>query len=211
MPTPECRTAAPSLRRNRWPLKLAFLSILMFFPAPELPGGDRFTVGSSAKKRCWLPSCLTHRSYSDPMGFVADCLQVHMPATSVKTNRRRQDRIQAVLPVRVRGTDSSGKSFEILAHTLDLTSNGARLGCDSPPTQRARHADHFLSPAPNGIHGGVDKVAGRKKRIPGWPAGLFAGERRLGHESFHFQHTTSNQRLSDVGNGLNRGTLCAIF
>ena len=51
-----------------------------------------------------------------------------MPATSVKTNRRRQDRIQAVLPVRVRGTDSTGKSFEILAHTLDLTANGARLG-----------------------------------------------------------------------------------
>jgi hypothetical protein len=51
-----------------------------------------------------------------------------MQAISVKTNRRRQDRIQAVLPVRVRGTDSSGKSFEILAHTLDLTANGARLG-----------------------------------------------------------------------------------
>ena len=51
-----------------------------------------------------------------------------MQATNVKTNRRRQDRIQAVLPVRVRGTDASGQSFEILAHTLDLTANGARLG-----------------------------------------------------------------------------------
>jgi hypothetical protein len=51
-----------------------------------------------------------------------------MSSTSVKTNRRRQDRIQAVLPVKVRGTDSSGQSFEILAHTLDLTANGARLG-----------------------------------------------------------------------------------
>jgi hypothetical protein len=51
-----------------------------------------------------------------------------MQATGVKTNRRRQDRIQAVLPVRVRGTDSSGSSFEILAHTLDLTTSGARLG-----------------------------------------------------------------------------------
>ncbi len=51
-----------------------------------------------------------------------------MQAPTVNTNRRRQDRIQAVLPVRVRGTDSSGKSFEILAHTLDLTANGARLG-----------------------------------------------------------------------------------
>jgi len=51
-----------------------------------------------------------------------------MQAANIKTNRRRQDRVQAVLPVRVRGTDASGKSFEILAHTLDLTANGARLG-----------------------------------------------------------------------------------
>jgi hypothetical protein len=43
-------------------------------------------------------------------------------------NRRRQNRIQAVLPVRVRGTDVSGASFEGLAHTLDLTPTGARLG-----------------------------------------------------------------------------------
>jgi hypothetical protein len=47
---------------------------------------------------------------------------------SAKTNRRQQDRIQAVLPVRVRGTDASGASFEGLAHTLDLTPAGARLG-----------------------------------------------------------------------------------
>ena len=51
-----------------------------------------------------------------------------MPTSSVKTDRRRQDRIQAVLPVRVRGTDTYGVSFEALAHTLDLTTTGARLG-----------------------------------------------------------------------------------
>jgi hypothetical protein len=51
-----------------------------------------------------------------------------MRATSVKTNRRRQNRMQAVLPVRVRGTDATGAVFEGLAHTLDLTPNGARLG-----------------------------------------------------------------------------------
>jgi len=33
-----------------------------------------------------------------------------------------------VLPVRVRGTDASGASFEGLAHTLDLTPTGVRLG-----------------------------------------------------------------------------------
>ena len=51
-----------------------------------------------------------------------------MQASSVKTNRRKQNRIQAVLPVRVRGTDASGAPFEALAHTLDLTPTGARLG-----------------------------------------------------------------------------------
>jgi hypothetical protein len=45
-----------------------------------------------------------------------------------KPNRRQQDRMRAVLPVRVRGTDTAGASFEGLAHTLDLTPFGARLG-----------------------------------------------------------------------------------
>jgi hypothetical protein len=51
-----------------------------------------------------------------------------MQSTSIKTERRRQDRMQAVLPVRVRGTDASGATFEALAHTLDVTPTGARLG-----------------------------------------------------------------------------------
>jgi len=45
-----------------------------------------------------------------------------------KSNRRRQTRTSGVLPVRVRGIDATGASFEGLAHTLDLTSTGARLG-----------------------------------------------------------------------------------
>jgi hypothetical protein len=45
-----------------------------------------------------------------------------------KTNRRLQDRLRAVLPVRIKGTNVSGESFEGLAHTLDLTPTGARLG-----------------------------------------------------------------------------------
>jgi hypothetical protein len=36
--------------------------------------------------------------------------------------------MQAVLPVRVRGIDTSGEPFEELAHTLDLTPTGVRLG-----------------------------------------------------------------------------------
>src|SRR5437588_12905144 len=51
-----------------------------------------------------------------------------MQESTVKTERRRQDRTQAVVPVRVRRTDASGATFEALAHTLDLTPTGARLG-----------------------------------------------------------------------------------
>jgi hypothetical protein len=56
-----------------------------------------------------------------------------MQATSGKTERRRQDRLQAVLPVRVRGIDASGVTFEGLAHTLDVTPTGARLGAIRHP------------------------------------------------------------------------------
>ena len=51
-----------------------------------------------------------------------------MQDTIVQSDRRRQDRIQAVLPVRVRGVDTAGVSFEEFAHTLDLTPTGVRLG-----------------------------------------------------------------------------------
>lgn len=51
-----------------------------------------------------------------------------MQTTNVKSERRHQGRTQAVLPVRVRGVDAAGATFEELAHTLDLTPVGARLG-----------------------------------------------------------------------------------
>jgi hypothetical protein len=43
-------------------------------------------------------------------------------------SKRRHKRIQVVLPVRVIGQDISGKPFTELAHTLDITCAGARLG-----------------------------------------------------------------------------------
>jgi len=43
-------------------------------------------------------------------------------------NQRRKDRTKAVLPVKVKGKDSAGTAFEELAHTLDVTAAGARLG-----------------------------------------------------------------------------------
>lgn len=43
-------------------------------------------------------------------------------------NQRRKDRTKAVFPVKVKGKDSTGAAFEELAHTLDVTATGARLG-----------------------------------------------------------------------------------
>lgn len=47
---------------------------------------------------------------------------------SVTDNHRRGSRTKAVLPVRVKGTDSAGQAFEELVHTLDVTPDGVRLG-----------------------------------------------------------------------------------
>jgi hypothetical protein len=43
-------------------------------------------------------------------------------------NRRRNNRTKAVLPVRVSGNESSGTAYCDLAHTLDVTESGIRLG-----------------------------------------------------------------------------------
>jgi len=51
-----------------------------------------------------------------------------MQASSVGSNKRRGNRTKAVLPVRIKGKDSAGKAFEELAHTLDVTATGVRLG-----------------------------------------------------------------------------------
>ena len=42
--------------------------------------------------------------------------------------QRRGNRTKAVLPVRIKGKDKDGNPFEELAHTLDVTAVGARLG-----------------------------------------------------------------------------------
>ena len=43
-------------------------------------------------------------------------------------NQRRRSRVKAVLPVRVSGSDRSGNTYSELAHTLDITENGVKLG-----------------------------------------------------------------------------------
>jgi hypothetical protein len=50
-----------------------------------------------------------------------------MRATSPERTKRRQNRVRAVLPVRVRGTDRDGKSFEEVAHTLDISATSSRV------------------------------------------------------------------------------------
>jgi len=47
---------------------------------------------------------------------------------TVAENHRRRGRVKAVLPVRVSGNDGAGNSYTDLAHTLDITETGVRLG-----------------------------------------------------------------------------------
>src|SRR5215470_11749343 len=56
-----------------------------------------------------------------------------MRPSSHESNKRRQKRTPAVLPVRGRGTDENGVPFEEIAHTLDITETGARLAAIRRP------------------------------------------------------------------------------
>ena len=71
----------------------------------------------------------TRRGHSQIAPLTANCLWVTgMPSGSGFVSRRRRDRTKAVLPVRIKGKDSAGVMFEELAHTLDVTASGARIG-----------------------------------------------------------------------------------
>ena len=50
-----------------------------------------------------------------------------MKSIAVRIERQGK-RTKAVLPVRIKGNDSAGNAFEELAHTLDVTATGVRLG-----------------------------------------------------------------------------------
>jgi len=50
-----------------------------------------------------------------------------MQSSNPNRNGRLQNRVPAVFPVRVRGTDVEGQPFEEIAHTLDITATGARV------------------------------------------------------------------------------------
>jgi hypothetical protein len=51
-----------------------------------------------------------------------------MRASGNEREKRQQNRMKGVLPVRVRGTDKDGQSFDEIAHTLDIAAFGSRLG-----------------------------------------------------------------------------------
>jgi len=51
-----------------------------------------------------------------------------MASGSKEMKERRGTRTKAVLPVRIKGKDISGVAFEDLAHTLDVTPDGIRVG-----------------------------------------------------------------------------------
>jgi hypothetical protein len=67
-----------------------------------------------------------------------------MGSGSMDMDQRRDNRTKAVLPVRVKGRDSSGKSFEDLVHTLDVTPAGVRLGSVRHPLKLSDEVTVFF-------------------------------------------------------------------
>ena len=55
-------------------------------------------------------------------------MEKRMQAGGTGSNKRRGSRTKAVLPVRIKGKDAAGQAFDEMAHTLDVTTTGVRLG-----------------------------------------------------------------------------------
>ena len=52
-----------------------------------------------------------------------------------KAEGRRRNRVKAVLPVRISGNDTDGKSYSEIVHTLDVGAPGVRLGSLRQPLE----------------------------------------------------------------------------
>lgn len=76
----------------------------------------------------YVPSSYTSEPFTRDSSAGKLAVGAGMSVSSVDTKQRRGNRTKAVLPVRVKGKDSSGTPFEELVHTLDVTPEGARLG-----------------------------------------------------------------------------------
>jgi hypothetical protein len=55
-------------------------------------------------------------------------MEKRMQAGGAGSNKRSGSRTKAVLPVRIKGKDTAGQAFDEMAHTLDVTTTGVRLG-----------------------------------------------------------------------------------
>jgi hypothetical protein len=73
----------------------------------------RLTITDTALLLNWLPS---------------KCANLAKKTVKDKPTPRRQHRRKGVIPVTISGTDEDGKPFQDMAHTLDMTENGLRLG-----------------------------------------------------------------------------------
>ena len=51
-----------------------------------------------------------------------------MQAGGAGSNKRRGSRTKSILAVRIKGKDTAGQAFDEMAHTLDVTTTGVRLG-----------------------------------------------------------------------------------
>lgn len=73
--------------------------------------------------------CVPRQSHSCSavLQCIVDSGEQMRPSNPART-RRNQRRVSAVLPVRVRGTDKDGRSFDEIAHTLDISATSSRIG-----------------------------------------------------------------------------------
>ena len=74
-----------------------------------------------------VPACLWHPTCNSELQH-ASMDEGRESDTDMATARRKHKRIKMVLPIRVWAKDTSNHAFNELAHTLDITPQGARIG-----------------------------------------------------------------------------------
>ncbi len=85
---------------------------------------------------------------------------------SFNKQKRREQRIRMVLPLRVSPRDASDAQFEELAHTLDVTPHGARLGAIRHQLKMGRDDSRSVPSAQASLPRGLAEVARRNERVP---------------------------------------------
>ena len=88
----------------------------------------KFLIKSTLGLVTFVPHSLPGRAIHEKRNARHNSRGWQMASSSVEMKQRRASRTKAVLPVRVKGKDSAGNAFEEIAHTLDVTQTGVRLG-----------------------------------------------------------------------------------